>query len=168
MKEVTEYRINAQEHDVKHWQTQFDKLTKEINDEFPKVDVVKFNMLERIRRILIEQEEKLEEMETSIEQIMKTQQDNSNKLDEVLDCLKGNAMGGVGLVKDFYLLNDNLRIKTKGPIYSLNEANKNIWLDTRFEKIINKFIEEKYNAQISIMDGKEENIKFKQIGRAHV
>ena len=47
----------------------------------------------------------------------------------------------------FYLLNDNLRIKTKGPIYSLNEANKNIWLDSRFEKLINKFIEEKYNAR---------------------
>ena len=47
----------------------------------------------------------------------------------------------------FYLLNDNLRIKTKGPIYSLNESNKNIWLDTRFEKLINKFIEEKYNAR---------------------
>ena len=49
--------------------------------------------------------------------------------------------------QEFYLLNDNLRIKTKGALYSLNESNRNMWLDTRFEKIINKFIEEKYNAR---------------------
>jgi len=51
------------------------------------------------------------------------------------------------LTQTFDLLNDNLRIKTKGSIYSLNESNKNIWLDTRFEKIINTFIEEKYSAR---------------------
>jgi len=51
------------------------------------------------------------------------------------------------LTQTFDLLNDNLRIKTKGSIYSLNESNKNMWLDTRFEKIINKFIEEKYSAR---------------------
>ena len=49
--------------------------------------------------------------------------------------------------QEFYLLNDNLRIKTKGALYSLNESNRNMWLDTRFEKIINKFIEEKYSAR---------------------
>lgn len=49
--------------------------------------------------------------------------------------------------KKFDLLNDNLKIKTKGSIYSLNESNKNKWLDKRFENIINKFIDEKYSAR---------------------
>lgn len=64
--EVTEYRIRSQEHTVKHWQTQFDKLIKEINDEFPKEDLIKLNMMDRIRRILIEQEEKLESMKKTL------------------------------------------------------------------------------------------------------
>jgi len=70
-------------------------------------------------------EEKLEEMENNIEQIMSAQKENSDKLDEVLDCLKGNAMGGNGLVKDFYLLKDDVQKlkddrnteKTKSDIY---------------------------------------------------
>ena len=38
-------------------------------------------------------EEKLEEMESNIEQIMSVQEANRKKLDEVLVCLKGNDMG---------------------------------------------------------------------------
>jgi fructose-1,6-bisphosphatase I len=49
--------------------------------------------------------------------------------------------------KTFNLLNDNIRIKQKGSIYSLNESNKNIWIDERFNNVINKFIEEKYNMR---------------------
>jgi fructose-1,6-bisphosphatase I len=47
----------------------------------------------------------------------------------------------------FNLLNDNIRIKTKGSIYSLNECNKHIWVDKRYNNLINKFIEEKYSAR---------------------
>ena len=48
-------------------------------------------------------EEKLEEMETSIETIIKVQEENGHKLDEVLGCLKG-GMGSDGLVKEFSTL----------------------------------------------------------------
>jgi len=47
----------------------------------------------------------------------------------------------------FNLLNDNIRIKQKGSIYSINESNKNMWIDKRFNNVINKFIEEKYSAR---------------------
>ena len=47
----------------------------------------------------------------------------------------------------FNLLNDNIRIKTKGSIYSLNECNKHIWIDKRYNNLINKFIEEKYSTR---------------------
>lgn len=70
-------------------------------------------------------EEKLQEMENSIEQIMTVQTENSHKLDEVLGCLKGNEMGGIGLVSRFATLeNKVLDIeqksnveKTKSEIY---------------------------------------------------
>ena len=49
--------------------------------------------------------------------------------------------------KSFYLLSDNLKIKEKGAIYSLNESNKKAWTDARFNKIIDLFIEQKYSAR---------------------
>jgi fructose-1,6-bisphosphatase I len=49
--------------------------------------------------------------------------------------------------KSFYLLNDNLKMKEKGAIYSLNESNKKAWTDARFNKLIDLFIEQKYGAR---------------------
>jgi len=49
--------------------------------------------------------------------------------------------------KSFHLLNDNLKIKEKGAIYSLNESNKKAWTDARFNKLIDLFIEQKYGAR---------------------
>lgn len=47
----------------------------------------------------------------------------------------------------FELLNDNLRIKQKGSIYSINEANKKLWTDNRYEKLIEKCIDENYTSR---------------------
>jgi len=47
----------------------------------------------------------------------------------------------------FELINDNIRIKEKGNIYSINESNKNIWLDKRFSSITDKFINESYTSR---------------------
>ena len=49
--------------------------------------------------------------------------------------------------KSFYLLNDNLKMKEKGAIYSLNESNKKAWTDARFNQLIDSFIEQKYGAR---------------------
>ena len=49
--------------------------------------------------------------------------------------------------KSFYLLKDNLKMKEKGAIYSLNESNKKAWTDARFNNIIDLFIEQKYGAR---------------------
>ena len=70
-------------------------------------------------------EEKLEEMESNIEQIMSVQEANGKKLDEVLVCLKGNDMGSHGLVKRIDELEGKFDIvqktidteKTKSTIY---------------------------------------------------
>ncbi len=43
---------------------------------------------------------------------------------------------------DFILLNPNVKIPNKGNIYSINESNKHIWLDKRFNRIIEAFIKE--------------------------
>jgi fructose-1,6-bisphosphatase I len=47
----------------------------------------------------------------------------------------------------FHLLKDNLKIKERGAIYSLNESNKKAWTDARFNKLIDLFIEQKYGAR---------------------
>jgi fructose-1,6-bisphosphatase I len=49
--------------------------------------------------------------------------------------------------KSFHLLKDNLKIKERGAIYSLNESNKKAWVDARFNKLIDLFIEQKYGAR---------------------
>lgn len=49
--------------------------------------------------------------------------------------------------KLFYLLDKRLKIKEKGAIYSLNESNKKAWTDSRFNKMIDLFIEQKYGAR---------------------
>jgi fructose-1,6-bisphosphatase I len=49
--------------------------------------------------------------------------------------------------KCFELLNGNLRINQKGPIYSINEANRKKWSDNRYEQLIEKCIDEKYTAR---------------------
>ena len=48
---------------------------------------------------------------------------------------------------DFFLLNDNLRIKEKGTLYSLNESNSKIWTDNRYQKLITNLSSEKYSAR---------------------
>jgi fructose-1,6-bisphosphatase I len=47
----------------------------------------------------------------------------------------------------FQLLNDNLKMKEKGATYSLNESNKKVWTDARFNQLIDTFIEQKYGAR---------------------
>jgi len=54
-------------------------------------------------------EQKLEEMENSIEQIMTAQTENSHKLDEVLVCLKGGGLTGEGLVAKVTRLEDTVQ-----------------------------------------------------------
>lgn len=49
--------------------------------------------------------------------------------------------------QQFDLLNDNLRIKTKGSMYSLNESNKKTWCDKRYEQLVDKCIDEKYTSR---------------------
>jgi fructose-1,6-bisphosphatase I len=49
--------------------------------------------------------------------------------------------------QQFDLLNDNLRIKSKGSMYSLNESNKKMWLDKRYEQLVDKCIDEKYTCR---------------------
>jgi len=49
--------------------------------------------------------------------------------------------------QQFDLLNDNVRIKTKGSMYSLNESNKKTWLDERYAKLVDKCIDEKYTCR---------------------
>jgi fructose-1,6-bisphosphatase I len=49
--------------------------------------------------------------------------------------------------QQFDLLNDNVRIKTKGSMYSMNESNKKIWIDKRYEQLVDKCIDEKYTCR---------------------
>ena len=49
--------------------------------------------------------------------------------------------------KKFLLITDNMKIKEKGNIYAVNEANKRTWCDKRYNKLINTFIDEKYTAR---------------------
>jgi len=79
-----------------------------------------------INKILVmTTEQKLEEMENSMEKLIQAQVENSDKLDEVLDCLKGNDMGTTGLVKEFAILKGKVQAiednrvteKTKSDIY---------------------------------------------------
>lgn len=48
---------------------------------------------------------------------------------------------------NFKLECDNLIIKSKGNIYSLNESNKYLWTDNRFNKLSDLFIQEKYSSR---------------------
>lgn len=48
---------------------------------------------------------------------------------------------------NFKLEYDNLIIKSKGNIYSLNESNKYLWTDNRFNKLSDLFIQEKYSSR---------------------
>ena len=49
--------------------------------------------------------------------------------------------------QQFDILNDNLRIKSKGSMYSINESNKKMWLDKRYEQLVDKCIDEKYTCR---------------------
>ena len=49
--------------------------------------------------------------------------------------------------QQFDLLNDNVRIKSKGSMYSINESNKKMWLDKRYEQLVDKCIDEKYTCR---------------------
>ena len=46
-------------------------------------------------------------------------------------------------VYDFILMNPNLKIPEKGPIYSVNESNKHKFTDPRINKVIETFIKQK-------------------------
>ena len=49
--------------------------------------------------------------------------------------------------QQFELINDNLKIKEKGNIYSINESNKYKWNGNSNQKLIEKFLDEKYTAR---------------------
>lgn len=51
------------------------------------------------------------------------------------------------ITKKFVLIQDNLTIPEKGKIYSFNEANRNKWMDTRYQKIIDLLLEKGYSAR---------------------
>jgi fructose-1,6-bisphosphatase I len=48
---------------------------------------------------------------------------------------------------NFELECNNLIIKSKGNIYSLNESNKYLWTDNRFNKLSDLFIQQKYSSR---------------------
>lgn len=49
--------------------------------------------------------------------------------------------------KDFVLIEDNLKIKDKGNIYSVNESNKNKWIRDKDKLLINKLIDLKFSCR---------------------
>lgn len=53
------------------------------------------------------------------------------------------------LIEDdgFILLHDNLQIPKNGKIYSINESQSNKWTDTRYNKLIKEFKENKYSTR---------------------
>lgn len=49
--------------------------------------------------------------------------------------------------KNFVLINDEVKIKKKGNIYSINESNKYCWNDLKYQKIVNYFIRNNYTTR---------------------
>ena len=49
--------------------------------------------------------------------------------------------------QEFQCIKDNINISNKGKFYSINESNKNKWLDTRYQQFIEQCIEKKYSAR---------------------
>lgn len=49
--------------------------------------------------------------------------------------------------EEFQCIKDKMNISNKGKIYSINESNKNKWLDTRYQQFIDQCIEKKYSAR---------------------
>lgn len=47
----------------------------------------------------------------------------------------------------FQSINDNLKIRNMGSIYAINEANKYIWDDYRYEKLVDNLIEKNYTTR---------------------
>lgn len=47
----------------------------------------------------------------------------------------------------FELLVDDLKIKEKGNIYSINESNRKLWLNTKYETMVEKCIDENYTTR---------------------
>ena len=50
-------------------------------------------------------------------------------------------------IQEFQCIQDNMSISNKGKIYSINESNKNKWLDARYQQFIDQCIEKKYSAR---------------------
>ena len=49
--------------------------------------------------------------------------------------------------QQFKLIHDNLKIKEKGNIYSINESNKHKWIGDKNQQFIEKLLDEKYTAR---------------------
>jgi len=49
-------------------------------------------------------EEKLQEMELNLETVLQNQEESGKKLDKILDCLNGNNMGNIGIVKEIEIM----------------------------------------------------------------
>jgi len=47
----------------------------------------------------------------------------------------------------FNLISDKINIRGIGSIYSINESNKNIWLDKRYQKLVNDLINKNYTTR---------------------
>ena len=49
--------------------------------------------------------------------------------------------------KNFVCIRDNMKIRENGGIYSLNDANRNVWTDARYATTIDAFREKGYNSR---------------------
>ena len=51
------------------------------------------------------------------------------------------------IIREFVKIQDHIKIPKKGMIYSINESNKNKWVDNRYSKIINWMLEKNYTTR---------------------
>ena len=51
------------------------------------------------------------------------------------------------MIREFTKIQDNIKIPKKGMTYSFNDSKRKEWIDKRYEKIIDWFIEKKYSAR---------------------
>ena len=50
-------------------------------------------------------------------------------------------------IREFVKIQDYIKIPKKGMIYSMNEGNRNKWMDSRYHKIVNWMLEKNYSGR---------------------
>ena len=55
--------------------------------------------------------------------------------------------GEKNIIREFVKIQDNIKIPKKGMIYSINESNRNKWIDDRYDKIIKWMLEKDYTTR---------------------